>query len=139
MAKVYDIYFQANWALPKAQKAEIQETDVVSYQAPSCATAVDRATFRARLAGGNYVHIAVGYNAKSKVFVNGSEGVQELWSYGDHHGMVWEYFGKITGFPVVLRLDVPGHHNHYRIPLKITIQADGAVRFEEDLADVPVV
>jgi len=139
MARVYDVYFQADWLLPKSSKAEIQETDVVSYQAPSCATAVSRATFRARLAGGNYLHVAVGYNAKSKVFVNSTSGVSEVWSYGDHHGMTWEFFGKITGFPVVLRLDVPGHHNHYRIPLLVKLFEDGSVRFEEDFADVPVV
>lgn len=140
MSKVYSFSFYVDELfLPTTKQVEVSEYDVIHCQVPSRATAVKDATFKAKLTKQYYLSITVGYNARSTVYLKDLVNAEKLWAYGDGHGKKWQLFARVDAFPVTLKLDVPGHHDHYRVLIVMTVLEDGTVKLEEDFAAVPEV
>lgn len=59
-----------------------------------------------------YVLMYESYNAMSSPSVTKAEGVEEIYSYGDGHGMRWSALYKVVADQWRIDWNTPGHHSH---------------------------
>ncbi len=93
----------------------IAQGDFIKFSLPSRARMRSAAEGMFKLSPGQvYVLMHISYNARSGVYVDRTEGLEQIFDYGDGHGMRWGGLFKVVSDTWVIDFSIPGHHDHGR-------------------------
>jgi len=91
----------------------VVQGDFVKFSLPSRARMRSAAEGMFKLSPGEvYVLMHISYNASSSVYVERTEGLEQIFDYGDGHGMRWGGLYKVIADQWTIDFSIPGHHDH---------------------------
>lgn len=117
------------------------QAENISFHLPCRGRMTPEANKTFRFSAGVYVLFYEAYNAARPPLVKRIEGLKEIFSYGDGHGMRWAALYKVEGEAWSVDWDVSGHHRHGWVKKRVVGTRTSFERLDQErvLEEAPLV